>query len=113
MTAPALSPDEHDRVLAFGIHDETVPTTKARKITLRDVDNRDDGGAPYEFTGYARKVIGYLDGPLRGDVHDEDGLDAAIEYVRAEDIDKANALLSRMSIHLRFTDAEPEVGSQS
>ena len=72
-------------------------------ITLRDIDNRDGDGAPYEFTGTAEEICGYLDGPLRRDLtnnHDDDLFDA-MEAVGRGDIDAANAILRPMSVHLR------------
>ena len=66
------------------------------KIRLRDIDNRGDDGAPYEFTAEPEKVIGYLDGPLRRDLRDPEvaWLGEAIAKVRSGDIDGANALLN-------------------
>lgn len=75
-------------------------------ITLRDIDNRDADGAPYEVTTDVESVIGYLDGPLRSDVVADShaDLDEAIEHVRAGRIDVANGLLRSMAIYL--TDLE-------
>lgn len=74
--------------------------------TLRDIDNRGDNGEPYEFTGTADEVCGYIDGPLRGDlIHDRDGtLSEAMRLVTADDLDGANDLLRPMSVHLRRAD---------
>ncbi len=41
------------------------------RITLRDIDNRDHAGAPFEFSGDVEEVVTYLDGPLRGDLDRE------------------------------------------
>lgn len=70
-------------------------------ITLRDVDNRDDDGTPYEFTGDTEQVSAYLDGPLRRDLRDDTRLSEAIRLVRAGEIGGANEILRRMSVYLR------------
>lgn len=75
-----------------------------RRITLRDLDNRDADGAPYEFTGTPVKVISYLDGPVRGDIHTPEStarLDEAIAAIRAGDITTANEHLTALSIRLQ------------
>lgn len=82
-------------------------------ITLRDLDNRDADGAPFETTGTPEEIIGYLDTALRSDLtFDADGtvIDAAIAAVRADDLARANeelrALLVTLAVHLdRSTDA--------
>lgn len=74
------------------------------EITLRDVDNRDDAGAPYEFTGTREQIVGYLDGPLRSDLLDKGGdwLAEAIRLVTLGDIASANELTSaRAAVYLR------------
>lgn len=73
----------------------------ATKITLRDIDNR-DGDAPYEFTGTPEQVCGYIDGPLRSDLTEprDDDLAEAMSAVRSGDLDKANAILRPMAVHL-------------
>jgi hypothetical protein len=85
---------------------EGVPVAE---ITLRDVDNRDENGAPYEITVAHESVIGYLDGPLRRDLTEPDLhadlIDAAIEHVRAGRIREANGLLNNMSIYLSVPGA--------
>lgn len=73
------------------------------KITLRDVDNRDDNGAPFEFTGTREQIVGYLDGPLRGDLLDKGGdwLAEAIRLVTLGDVTSANQLTSaRAAVYL-------------
>lgn len=72
-------------------------------LTLRDIDNRDADGAPYEFTGTPTKLISYLNGPVRSDLSTPAAagrLDAAIAALRAGDIDEANKQLGTLSIHI-------------
>ena len=76
------------------------PTEKAQ-ITLRDIDNR-DGDEPYQFTGTAEQVCGYIDGPLRRDLtepHDDD-LAGAMAAVRRGDLPTANHVLNPMAVYL-------------
>lgn len=42
---------------------------------LRDIDNRDDDGAPYETVGPLEFLAEYIDGPLRSDLTDDADLD--------------------------------------
>ena len=74
------------------------------EITLRDIDNRDDTGKPYEITTAVESVIGYLDGPLRRDLSEPaiggPDIDEAIGHVRAGRLDEANALLNHMNVWL-------------
>lgn len=63
-------------------------------ITLRDIDNRDDDGAPFEATGPAEQIIRYLDGALRNDLTfdaDASAIDDAIAAIRRGDIPRASA----------------------
>jgi len=82
------------------------------EITLRDVDNRDADGAPYEFTGSLDQVAAYLDGPLRSDLSDPEesaeDLDAAIAHVRGGRLASANLILKPMSIYLSTHPNDPE-----
>lgn len=86
------------------------------EITLRDIDNRDDNGAPYEITTSVESVIGYLDGPLRRDLSDQEiggpDIDEAIEHLRAGRIDEANALVNHMSVQLSAFDPDQPDGSK-
>ena len=70
-------------------------------ITLRDIDNR-DGDEPYQFTGTAEQVCGYIDGPLRRDLTEPHGDDiaGAMEAVRRGDIEAANHVLNPMAVYL-------------
>lgn len=74
-----------------------------RKITLRDVDNRDDAGAPFEFTNSPDSVVSYIDGPLRRDLRTDEGLDDAVAAVRAGDLATANAILNPYSVYLSWS----------
>lgn len=77
------------------------PHAEKAQITLRDIDNR-DGDEPYQFTGTAEQVCGYIDGPLRRDLtapHDDD-LAGAMEAVRRGEIESANHVLNPMSVYL-------------
>lgn len=81
------------------------------EITLRDVDNRDENGAPYEITAAAESVAEYIGGPLRSDLteaalHELD-LDAAIEHVLAGRLAEANAILNPMSVYLSAHPTDP------
>ena len=69
-------------------------------ITLRDIANRGDDGAPYEFEGTPDQIIGYLDGPLRRDLRDDSTLDVegAIAAVRRDDLITANGILNRGAV---------------
>lgn len=76
-------------------------------LRLRDLDNRGDNGEPFEFTGTAQKVIGYLDGPLRGDLVSDERhaeVDEAVAAIRADDLDQANQILNPMAIYLTPAD---------
>lgn len=87
------------------------------EITLRDIDNRDEDGAPYEITVAHESVIGYLDGPLRRDLTDAvfgEDIDEAINHVRAGRLDAANKILNPMSVYLRpFPEQTPDHTNRS
>lgn len=74
------------------------------KITLRDIDNRDDAGAPFEFTGDVDSVVRYLDGAVRSDLTDGAtagaDLDEAIALLRGGSVEMASGLLRPMSVYL-------------
>lgn len=56
---------------------------------MRDLDNRDDDGAPWEVTDEPEKLIPYLDGPVRRDLTDpanESELDALIDAFKRHDL---------------------------
>lgn len=81
--------------------DRNKSTAEKAQITLRDIDNR-DGDEPYQFTGTAEQVCGYIDGPLRRDLtepHDDELADA-MAAVRRGDIGAANHVLNHMAVYL-------------
>ena len=73
---------------------------------LRDVENRDDQGEPWEIasptlTGF----IGYVDGPLRDDVltpKDLEDVDAALEALRREWFPDAEKHLRKVGVYLHI-----------
>lgn len=74
------------------------------KVRLRDIDNRDDQGAPYEVVTTLSKAARYIDGPVRRDLtdantHDEE-LDQAIADLTAENIAAANRILNQFSVYI-------------
>lgn len=85
--------------------------TPLSKITLRDIDNRDGDGTPYEFTGGPEQVVGYIDGAVRGDLRDPSvqgaKLDTAIKLIRAGNLPVANQILNRdFAVYLHWETAE-------
>lgn len=73
---------------------------------LRDIDNRDDSGEPWETKSPTLSgFIGYVDGPLRSDVTGQEGLEAleeAIEALRNERFPTAEARLKKLGVYLRL-----------
>lgn len=71
---------------------------------MRDIDNRDDDGTPFEVTAPTlAEFIPYVDGPLRGDVIGADGaesVDAAIDYLRRERFDLAAQELRGVGVYI-------------
>lgn len=75
-------------------------------LVLRDIDNRDSDGAPFEFTGAPGKVISYLSGPVRSDLSTPaaaERLNAGIAAIRIGDLELANKYLSTLSIRVGRT----------
>lgn len=63
---------------AWSIDHGHTPTRKDTMTThyrLRDIDNRDGDGAPYETTGTLTALADYIDGPLRSDLTETSDLD--------------------------------------
>ena len=57
--------------------------------TLRDIDNRDDSGAPYEITDKPKRLVPYLDQAVRRDLTasaDEGSLDELIGAFKTSDL---------------------------
>lgn len=73
---------------------------------LRDIDNRDDDGAPWECESPTLAgFIGYVDGPLRSDITGQEGLDAldeAIDALRREWFPDAEARLRELGVYIRL-----------
>lgn len=59
-----------------------------KTYTMRDVDNRDDAGAPFEFTGTLTQIAEYVDKPLRGDITNpgDVDIDGLVKRLRAGDL---------------------------
>ena len=77
---------------------------------LRDVDNRDDNGEPYETepTSLA-DLAGYIDGPLLADLIDPSGGDEvrqiAAEIRDGRLSDEAEARLRELGVYIRRAEA--------
>ncbi|MGJ3403238.1 hypothetical protein [Glutamicibacter sp. Je.9.36] len=70
-------------------------------ITLRDMDNRDDAGAPFEFTDTTDQAIKYIDGPLRKDIREGGPLvDRLIALLRANVHGSAIAMARHWGVYL-------------
>lgn len=52
--------------------------------TLRDIDNRDDDGAPWETTATLPELAGYIDGPLLSDLTNPGKWGAVVRAIAAE-----------------------------
>lgn len=83
-------------------------STRAGRLTLRDIDNR-DGDVPYEFTGSRKQVIGYLEGPLRSDLREGEGqtrggeaIRLAAEAIQHGDLATANEHLKWLGVQVRL-----------
>jgi len=71
------------------------------KITLRDMDNRDGDGAPFEFIGTVGRAIGYIDGPLRKDLRESDPMvDRVIGLLRANVFGSAITMAKQWGLYL-------------
>lgn len=70
---------------------------------LRDVDNRGDDGEPLEMRSWTLAgFVGYVNGPLRGDVAGISAykVDRAIEALNREDFPPAESLLCQLGVYL-------------
>lgn len=76
----------------------------SEQYKLRDIDNRDDSGAPFEFTvASLAEMVPYVDGTLRGDVHDPEGreaVDEAVDALRREWFPTAEARLRELGVYI-------------
>ena len=78
---------------------------------LRDMDNRDDDGAPFEFTtNTLAEMIPYVDGPLRSDVAVDgiEAVDGAIDYLRRERFDLAKQELRNLGVYISVEVGDDE-----
>ena len=77
---------------------------------LRDVDNRDGDGEPWDTTSdQLAGFIGYVDGPLRSDVTTDEGreaVDEAIDALRREDFPLAEQRLREVGVYIRLEEGE-------
>lgn len=76
---------------------------------LRDIDNRDDSGEPWETTGTAAELAGYIDGPLLDDITDpadaEEDLRAIAARMRAGTWEACDRrLLETLGVYIREGD---------
>lgn len=70
-------------------------------FVLRDLDNRDESGAPFTFTGSLREVVAYVDGPVRSDVQgaSQGFIDEVVDRLRDGETDFA--ALHELSIEIK------------
>ena len=77
---------------------------------LRDMDNRGGDGDPWETTSSTLSgFIGYVDGPLRGDVTTDAGreaVDEAIDALRRENFPLAEQRLREVGVYIRLEAGE-------
>lgn len=72
--------------------------------TLRDMDNRDDAGAPHEVTGSPREIVAYIDQAVRRDLTDgadEGDLNDLVSAFEQEDLARAQSLGKPFGIYIR------------
>ena len=78
---------------------------------LRDIDNRDDSGEPYETKPTTlADLAGYIDGPLLSDLTDYDGDGDEVRQIAAEMregrlSDEADARLRELAVYIRKADS--------
>ncbi|MBB1512001.1 hypothetical protein H5399_05200 [Tessaracoccus sp. MC1627] len=76
---------------------------------LRDIDNRDDDGAPYETEPTTlADLANYIDGPLLSDLTDYGGDEVrqiAAEMRGGRFSDESRARLRELSVHVRKADS--------
>lgn len=77
---------------------------------LRDVDNRDDSGAPYETEpATLADLAGYIDGPLLSDLtnpsDDDEVLQIAAEMREGRLSDESDARLRELLVYIRKADS--------
>ncbi|MCM1011921.1 hypothetical protein [Brevibacterium sp. XM4083] len=78
---------------------------------MRDTDNRDDDGGPYEIVNYPTEIAEYVDGPVRSDLTfhaDSAELNRLVTACTNSDLTTAQNLGPQFSIYIDlFTDEEP------
>ena len=71
---------------------------------LRDIDNRDDDGAPWETESpLLAGFVPYVDGPLRSDLTTDEAreaVDEAIDALRRENFPLAEERLRELGVYL-------------
>lgn len=77
---------------------------------LRDIDNRDDSGSPYETEPTTLAALaGYIDGPLISDLTDPSDADevrlVAAEMREGQLSDESNARLRELMVYIRKADS--------
>ncbi len=84
----------------------TITAETADHYILRDIDNRDDGGAPYETRPTTlADLANYVDGPLLSDLTDPSNADEvrriAAEMREGRLSDESHARLRGLSVYIR------------
>lgn len=77
-------------------------------VTLRDLCNQDDDGAPFVMSGTLEQAIAYLDGPVRRDTRAEDVqvVDAVVAELRSGQFDSGATGATRLGVELTRTGAD-------
>ena len=83
---------------------------RTRHYVLRDIDNRDDSGAPYETEPTTLAALaGYIDGPLISDLTDPGDADevrlVAAEMREGRLSDESDARLRELMVYIRKADS--------
>lgn len=84
-------------------HDEPFGTAEREVYRLCDIDNRDEDGAPHEFTAPTlAAIIPYIDGAVRADVvfGARDHVDAAVDALCRENYELARQHLREIGCYL-------------
>ncbi|MFN3600524.1 MAG: hypothetical protein ACK4UY_03940 [Dietzia sp.] len=79
--------------------------------TLRDMDNRDDAGAPHEVIGSPTEIVAYIDTAVRGDLSDgadEGDLNDLVSAFEQGDLGRAQSLGKPFAIYIRDEEASSD-----